>query len=154
MATYSVRVELRGADSGRYNVLHDAMRKAAFTRTFVKDGEEWFLPPGEYRSIFVGDSTALQLATQIERLAQKITPEVSVMVTVGDDFEALGTFERATPVYHRPPEPHGPTGYTKCGITAPAENIRRAEADVEDQIATRKGRRCTFCFASPPMTAV
>jgi len=147
MTTYTVRVELHEAGQHQYNQLHDAMAKAQFSRTFVKDGREVSLPRAEYRSTFEATVSAQDVADRLEPIARAINPGgASVIVTSGDGFAGAGGFHPPELVYHLRPEQTGGTSFGKCGAAALNEDLRPSEGDARDQMSVRGGRLCTLCF--------
>lgn len=76
-----VRVELPDEPEGDYDVLHEAMRLAGFSRTIVGDsGRRWHLPHAVYTRRT--SEKAVTVRDQVTRLARAAHPSPRVMVEV------------------------------------------------------------------------
>lgn len=75
------RVELPDEPKGDYDVLHEAMRRAGFSRTIVGDsGRRWHLPHAVYTRRSSEDPVTLR--DRVARLAKAAHPRPRVMVEV------------------------------------------------------------------------
>ncbi|MFZ5272565.1 hypothetical protein [Enterobacter asburiae] len=71
MADYTVRVELRDANSEDYELLHEKMGAKGYSREIQGDSGEYFqLPPAEY--VATKDLTAIQVREEVRAIANSI----------------------------------------------------------------------------------
>jgi hypothetical protein len=80
MASFTVRVELHSANFDDYNVLHEAMESAGFSRQITSDdGITYHLPWAEYN--MEGSLTPTQVRQAAHRAAQQTGRNFAVLVT-------------------------------------------------------------------------
>lgn len=82
MARFTVRVELHGADEDDYDLLHERMERAGFSRQIEGgDGKLYHLPPAEYD--FQGQETIEQVRTKAHEVARTVRQRPAILVTQG-----------------------------------------------------------------------
>ncbi|MGP9666328.1 hypothetical protein ACT3TY_17120 [Halomonas sp. AOP22-C1-8] len=80
MASFTVRMVLKGGEWDDYEKLYDNMRRKGFTKTiFNGNGEEFQLPDGEYN--YIGESTRVEVLDKAKQAATELSLPYSVLVT-------------------------------------------------------------------------
>lgn len=88
MSSFTVRVELHGASSEHYELLHDRMLKAQYYRWIygASDGGErgyWTLPTAEYDH--TSEATVSQIRDEVLVIANSVKRGAWVLVTEAGD---------------------------------------------------------------------
>ncbi|EML2066018.1 type V toxin-antitoxin system endoribonuclease antitoxin GhoS [Enterobacter asburiae] len=85
MTSYTVRVELHGAESDEYEKLHEEMAKAGFEKVILIDGIYYELPTAEY-SLVDSPLTTAEVTAKAFKAANNVQPEPvpSVLTTATD----------------------------------------------------------------------
>jgi hypothetical protein len=84
MATFTVRVELRRADSDDYDQFHDLMEREGFSRQITvsegtDEGTRYYLPAGEYT--ISGQYTRTQILHKAKAAARRSGKGFALLVT-------------------------------------------------------------------------
>ncbi|MHC0023224.1 MULTISPECIES: type V toxin-antitoxin system endoribonuclease antitoxin GhoS [Enterobacter] len=74
MTSYTVRVELHGAESDEYEKLHAEMAKEGFDKIIMLDGIYYELPTAEY-SLVDSSLTTLEVTEKAFKAAKKVQPQ-------------------------------------------------------------------------------
>jgi hypothetical protein len=81
MAKFTARVELHAASDEDYEVLHDAMETAGFSKTISADDGTYQLPTAEYNR--VADLTRDAVLQDAKSAASSTGRQYSILVTEG-----------------------------------------------------------------------
>lgn len=85
MATFIVRVELRGADSEDYENLHEKMAASGYSREIQDTSGTWFhLPTAEYTAM--KGSTSHGVREQVRTIAGSVKPDYYILVSEASDI--------------------------------------------------------------------
>lgn len=79
MARYTIRIVLHRAGESDYDVLHEEMEIAGFSRTVEASGVRYALPPGEYN--YVGGGSIDLVMERAKDAAAATERRYSVLVT-------------------------------------------------------------------------